>query len=99
MNESQPVCPACGAPPRCRGDDPAFSALLDESSAITAASHSQEPGRDALDVDQALDPIRGPVDFEEAADEADALLEATGFATFCLPEGFRLFRFPTTHVM
>jgi hypothetical protein len=51
------------------------------------------------DIDQRFDPIRMPIDFQEAADDAEALLQATGYATFVLPEGFRLFRLPTERVM
>lgn len=98
-NESQPVCPACGSVPQCRGDDLECSALLEEPSAGMEELDSEQWKDDCLDFDQVVDPIRLPPELQEAADEAEALLEATGFATFLLPEGFRLFRLPTEHVM
>jgi hypothetical protein len=52
-----------------------------------------------LDLDQSFDPIRMPIDLQEAYDDAEALLLATGYATFVLPEGFRLFRLATDRVM
>ena len=39
-----------------------------------------------------------PVDLQEAGDDAEALLQATGYATFVLPGGFRFFRLPTERV-
>ena len=101
MNESQPVCPACGVVPRCRGDDLEIAALLLGESAAIAASPDYEEleDHDCPDSDQVFDPIRMPVDLQEAADDAEALLEATGFATFRLPEGRRLFRLPTERIM
>ena len=47
----------------------------------------------------ALETIRIPVDLREAADDAEALLEATGLAAFHLPDGIRLFRLPTGRLM
>jgi hypothetical protein len=99
MNESQPVCPGCGAVPGCRRDGADVCALLEDAAAIASAPSGREEDQDAgLDLDL-IDPSRIPVDLQEAADDAEALLQATGFATFDLPEGFRFFRMPTERVM
>ena len=100
MNESQPVCPGCGAVPGGRRDGADVCALLEDAAAIVSAQSDREEDLDAgLDIDQPIDPRRIPVDLQEAADDAEALLQATGFATFDLPEGFRFFRLPTERVM
>ena len=100
MNESQPVCPGCGALPEGGRDGADVCALLEDAAAIASAQSDREEDQDAgLDIDQTIDPSRIPVDFQEAADDAEALLQATGFATFGLPEGFRFFRLPTERVM
>ena len=100
MNESQPICPGCGAVPGGSADDDGLCALLDEAAAIAAAppdyEEAEDPGRG---LDQPFDPIRMPIDFQEARDDAEALLQATGYATFDLPEGFRFFRLPTKRLM
>ena len=101
MNESQPLCPGCGAVPRGRRDGADVCALLEDAAAVASAQsdrdEDQAPGA-CLDLDP-FDPSRIPVDLQEAADDAEALLQATGFATFDLPEGFRFFRLPTERVM
>ena len=100
MNESQPVCPGCGAVPGGRRDGADVCALLEDAAAIASEQSDGEDDQDAgLNIDQPVDPSRIPVDFQEAADDAEALLQATGFATFDLPEGFRFFRLPTERVM
>ncbi len=100
MNESQPVCPGCGAVPAVRRDSADVCALLDEAAAIATAQSDPEEAEDFdMDLDQRLEPMRMPVDLQEAADDAEALLQATGYATFVLPDGFRLFRLPTERVM
>ena len=100
MNESQPVCPGCGAVPGGRRDGADVCALLEDAAAIASAQPDRDEDQDAgLDLDQPIDPSRIPVDLQEAADDAEALLEATGFATFDLSEGFRFFRLPTERVM
>jgi hypothetical protein len=100
MNESQPVCPGCGAVPEGRRDGADVCALLEDAAAIASAQSDREEDQGAgLDIDQPIDASRIPVDFQEAADDAEALLQATGFATFDLPEGFRFFRLPTERVM
>ena len=99
MNESQPVCPGCGAVPGGRRSAD-VCAILEDAAAIASAQSDREEDQDVgLDIDQPIDPIRIPVDFQEAADDAEALLQATGFAAFDLPEGFRFFRLPTERVM
>src|ERR1044072_2487483 len=93
MNESQPVCPGCGAVRGSGGDGAGGCALLEEAAAIAAAQSDREEDQDVgLDIDQPIDPICIPVNFQEAADDAEALLQATGFAAFNLPGGFRFFR-------
>jgi hypothetical protein len=99
-NESPPVCPGCGTAPEGRRDGADVCALLEDAAAIASAQSDREEDQGAgLDIDQPIDPSRIPVDFQEAADDAEALLQATGFATFDLPEGFRFFRLPTERVM
>ena len=99
MNESQPVCPGCGTPLGTAGNDPEIGALLDDAAVIAAAPAETENDDPGLDLDQPLEPIRMPVDLQEALDDAEALLLATGHATFDLPEGFRMFPLPTERVM
>ena len=100
MNESQPVCPGCGTVPGGRRDGADVCALLEEAAAFASAQSDREEDQDAgPDLDQPIDPSRIPVDLQEAGDDAEALLQATGFATFDLPEGFRFFRLPTERVM
>jgi len=100
VNESQPVCPGCGAVPGGRRDSDEICALLDEAAAIASAPFDrvadQDPGPD---IEQPFDPIRMPPDLLEAGDDAEALLQATGYAAFVLPEGFRLFPLPTERLM
>jgi hypothetical protein len=100
MNESQPVCPGCGAVPGGRRDGADVCALLEDAAAIASEQSDREEYQGAgLDLDQPIYPSRIPVDLQEAADDAEALLQATGFATFDLPDGFRFFRLPTERVM
>jgi hypothetical protein len=99
MNESQPVCPGCGTVPGGRPDTADVCALLEDAAAIASAQFDGEDDQDAGFDDEPFDPIRMPVDLQEAADDAEALLQAVGYAAFVLPEGFRLFRFPTERVM
>jgi hypothetical protein len=100
MNESQPVCPGCGAVPGGRRDGADVCALLEDAAVIASTQSDREEDEDAgPDLDQPIDLSRIPVDLQEAADDAEALLQATGFATFDLPEGFRFFRLPTERVM
>ena len=100
MNESQPVCPGCGAAWAGRRDSTDVCALLEDAAAIAGAHLDREEDEDAgVDVDQPFDLMPMPVDLQEAADDADALLQATGYATFILPEGFRLFPLPTERTM
>jgi class 3 adenylate cyclase len=89
------VCPGCGAVPGLGGDSADICALLEEAAAF-APAEDQDGG---LDLDQSSDPIRMPIDLQEASHDAEALLQATGYATFILPEGFRLFQLPTERVM
>ena len=100
MNESQPVCPGCGAVPAGRRDSADVCALLEDATVIAAAQLDHDEAADlGIDLDEPSDSIRMPVDLQEAGDDAEALLQATGYATFALPEGFRLFRLPTERVM
>ena len=99
MNESQPVCPGCGELPLSGGDHLGFSAILDELPPAANPQDCEGPEIGSLGADQVLDVIALPIDLQEAADDAEGLLEATGFATFHLAEGFRVFRIPTERVM
>jgi len=99
MNESQPVCPGCGSPPGMGRDDAEIGALLDEAAVFAAApTETGEPDL-GLELDEPAGPTRTPRDLQEALDDAEALLLATGHATFDLPEGFRMFQLPTERIM
>ena len=101
LNESQPVCPACGAFPGMGRDDGDVCALLDDA-ALIAAAHGEpeytDPGL-GLGPDPQEEPVRMPLDLQTALDEAESLLLATGHATFDLPDGFRIFPLPTERIM
>lgn len=99
LNESQPVCPACGAPPGMGRDDGDVCALLDDAALIAAAPADGEYPDPALDLDEPEEPVRMPVDLQEALDDAESLLLATGHLTFDLPDGFRMFPLPTERIM
>ena len=99
LNESQPVCPACGAPPGMGRDDEDVCALLDDAALIAAASDQTENADAGLGLDEQDEPVRMPLDLQEARDDAESLLLATGHATFDLPEGFRMFPLPTERIM
>ncbi len=98
MNESQPVCPGCGTVPEGHDVDVGLDALLDGAAKIgtDALDQVEDSGPD---LDQATDPIRLPIDLQEARDDAEALLLATGYAAFDLPGRFRVFKLPTDLVM
>ena len=99
MNESQPVCPGCGSPPGMGLDDPEIGALLDEA-VVFAAALAEAPEPDlGTELNEPTGPTRMPADIKEALDDAEALLLATGHATFDLPEGFRMFALPTERIM
>jgi hypothetical protein len=99
LNESQPVCPACGAPPSVGRDDEDVCALLDDAALIAAASDETENADAGLGLDEQDEPVRMPLDLQEARDDAESLLLATGYATFDLPEGFRMFPLPTERII
>ena len=99
FNESQPVCPGCGQLPSCQRDHPDFSGVFDEAQAASMVGASEAEPDYSFDNTAALEAIRLPVDLREAADDAEALLEAIGMAAFHLPDGLRLFRVPTERVM
>jgi len=99
MNESQPVCPGCGSPPGISRDDGEIGTLLDEAAVFAAApTETGEPDL-GLELDEPVGPTQMPRDLQEAFDDAEALLLATGHATFDLPEGFRMFQLPTERIM
>ena len=99
LNESQPVCPACGTPPATGRDDDDVSALLDDAALIAAAPGEAQDTDPGLDLEEPDEPVRMPPDLQEAWEDAEALLLATGHATFDLPEGFRIFPLPTQRIM
>jgi hypothetical protein len=99
LNESQPVCPACGTPPGTGRDDDDICALLEDAALVAAASDEAEDPDPGLDLDQPYELVRMPLDLQEALDDAESLLLATGHATFDLPEGFRMFPLPTERIM
>jgi hypothetical protein len=99
LNESQPVCPACGAPPGMGWDDQDVCGLLDDAALIAATPNEAKHADAGLDLDEQDEPVRMPLDLQEARDDAESLLLAAGHATFDLPEGFRMFRLPTERIM
>ena len=99
LNESQPVCPACGAPPGMGRDDEDVCALLDDAALIAAAPDETEDADAGLGLDEQDEPVRMPLDLQEALDDAESLLLATGYAMFDLPEGFRMFPLTTERIM
>jgi hypothetical protein len=98
-NESQPVCPGCGQPPSSHRDRLDFSGVFDEAQTLALVQACEAEQDDSFEATPALETIRLPVDLREAADDAEALLEAIGMAAFHLPDGLRLFRVPTERVM
>jgi hypothetical protein len=99
LNESQPVCPGCGAPPGAGVDDADVAVVLEDAGLIaTLAPEAEEPD---LEPTESLDDLtRMPPDLQVAHDEAESLLLATGSAAFTVPgKGFRVFPLPTDHVM
>ena len=98
MNRSQSVRDAgdCRVPSAITRIFLESSTKLWQSRWSRRAKLEQDNGFDSTLV---LETIRLPVDLQEAADDAEALLEATGMAAFHLPDGLRLFRVPTVRVM
>ena len=99
LNESQPVCPGCGSPPGVGHDDAEIGALLDEAAVIAAAPADKPESDLGPELDELAGPTSMPSDLQEALDDAEALLLATGHATFDLPDGFRMFPLPTERIM
>ena len=99
LNESQPVCPTCGTPPGTGRDDGDVCALLEDAALIATAPAESEYTDSGWDLDEPDEPVRMPVDLQEALDDAESLLLATGHVTFDLPEGFRMFALPTERIM
>ncbi len=99
LNESQPVCPACGTPPGTGRDDDDVCALLDDAALNAAAPNEARDADAGPGLDEQDEPVRMPLDLQEARDDAESLLLATGHVTFDLPEGFRMFSLPTERIM
>jgi|SRR5579871_1373208 len=99
LNDSQPVCPGCGQPPSSQRDHPDFSRVCDDAQTFAMGRACEAEPDDSFDASPVLETIRFPVDLQEAADDAEALLEATGMAAFHLSNGLRLFRVPTERLM
>ncbi len=99
INESQPVCPGCGQVPTIRRDHSTFSAIVEELPPLASPPESQLAEDDNYDSNPVLAANPLPMDLQEAADDAEALLEATGLAAFRLTGGFRLFRLRTEWVI
>lgn len=96
LNESQPVCPFCGTLPCTDRDDDDVCALLDEAALITIVcgpTEYSDPGVDPIE------PVRMPIELQEALDDAESLLLAVGLTTFDRPEGFRIFPLLTERIM
>ncbi len=99
FNESQPVCPGCGNLPSSQRDHSDFSGVFDEVQAAPLVRALEAEPDDGSDTVPAIEPVQFPIDLREAADDAEALLEAIGMGAFHLPDGLRLFRIPTERVM
>ena len=99
LNESQSVCPGCGRPPSSQRDQPDFSGVFEDAHAASLIRASEAEPDDTLDTTPALESVPFPVDLQEAADDAEALLEAIGMTAFHLPDGLRFFRLQTGRVM
>ena len=99
LNESQPVCPGCGQPPSSQRDHPDFSGVFEDAQTPAMVRACEAEQDDSFDAAPEPETIRLPVDLREAADDAEALLEATWMAAFHLPDGLRLFRIPTERLM
>jgi len=80
-------------------DDEDVCALLDDAALIAAAPDETEDADAGLGLDEQDEPVRMPLDLQEARDDAESPLLATGYATFDLPEGFRMFPLPTERIM
>ena len=80
-------------------DDEDVCALLDDAALIATATDATEDTDAGLDLYELDEPARMPRDLQEARDDAESLLLATGHATFDLPEGFRMFLLPTERIM
>ena len=72
---------------------------MDDAALVAAASDEAEDPDPGPDLDQLDELVRMPLDLQEALDDAESLLLATGHATFDLPEGFRMFPLPTERIM
>ena len=99
VNESQPVCRLCGTPPGTSRDDSDVCALLEDAALIATDPAEGEYTNSGLCLDETDEPVRMPVDLQDALDDAESLLLATGHVTFDLPEGFRIFALPTERIM
>src|SRR5689334_25338563 len=98
LNESQPLCPACGAFPSMGRDDDDACALLDDA-ALIAAAHGEPEYTDrglGLGPGPQEEPVRVPLDLHTARDGGESRLLPPGQATFDLTEGFRIFPLPTS---
>src|SRR5207302_7965185 len=83
LNESQPVCPACGAFPSMGPDDGDVCALLDDAALIAAAPDDAEdtdPGL-GLGLDQKEESVRMPLDLQNTADDAASTRAGTSHST------------------
>lgn len=96
LNESQPVCPFCGTLPRTDRDDDDVCALFDDAALSTTVCEPTECSDVMLDPNE---PVRMPIELQEALDDAESLLLAVGIATFDRPEGFRIFPLLAERIM
>lgn len=72
FNESQPVCPGCGQPPRSERDHPDFSGAFDEPLTPTSVRPYEDEQDDSSDAATVLETTRLPLDLWEAADDAES---------------------------
>jgi hypothetical protein len=99
INDPQPVCPGCGISPGVGADNAEIGAIVDEAVVCVAAPADAPEPELGPEIDELTGPTPMPRDLQEALDDAEALLLATGHATFDLPEGFRMFQLPTERIM
>lgn len=86
-------CPECGAN---------IDELNESQPVCPGCGYDPASGSEAIDFDAHDDEgvsARMPSDLQEALDDAEALLLATGHVMFDGPKGPRLFRLPTERLM
>ncbi len=99
FNESQPVCPSCGAPSGFGADQVDVTAVLEDAGLMaTLVSRGDEP--DFEPTGELAEAGALPLDLQLAVDDAEAMLLATGNVSFAVPGmDFLVLALPTGRVM